>query len=333
MAAAGGGYRRRQEPALTRDFGKDAGEEDFLEWLNRVIAPEEERAYGDPAEVHPTLHVIGAPRSGTTLLYQVIANGLDIGYVNNLVAAFWLAPATGVRLSRKLGLDGGSASFDSRFGRTPGIEGPHEFGYFWNHRLGYPDLRQRDPAHEATIDWDGLRRAILAMEEARGGPMAFKPMLLTWHLEEMVRHMPRTCYVWIRRDPRDTALSLLKMRASLFGDYAVPSSLQPVEMDPSDPPWRQVAVQVVALERTIEEAARRMGPERVLSIRYERLCADPGGVLGDIRALLGRHGAPPALRSVPEPFTRQRNPDLDERFGDLVAGALAELGVRAGTST
>ena len=242
-----------------------------------------------------------------------------------LVAAFWLAPVTGVRLARKLGVGAGAgSSFASSFGRTSGIGEPHEFGYFWNHHLRYPDLAERAAGHGATIDWGGLRRAIVGMAEAAGRPMAFKPMLLTWHLEEMVRHMPRTCYVWIRREPRDTALSLLRMRRSMLGTYEGWTSLRPRGVGDDLPPWEQVAAQVTLLERTIERAAARLGPERVLPVRYERLCADPAGVLGEVRDLMGRQGPAPDLRpGAVTPFAEQRNAALDAEFGARVDAALA----------
>lgn len=293
--ADGRPFQARVDPPLADAFAKDPDDERFLERLDAALAPAEEAAYRDLDERYPTLHVIGAPRSGTTLLYQVLASALDVGYVDNLTAAFWRAPVTGLRLGRKLGVEPAS-SFGSEFGRTQGVAEPHEFGYFWNHHLAYPDLTERGPEHEAAIDWAGLRRVIVNMAAARRAPMVFKPMLLIWHLEAMVRAMPRTCYVWIRREPADTAMSLLRMRARLRGDVAEWASLRPrADLDGADPEV-QVATQVLLLERTIERAALRLGPETVLAVRYEELCADPGGVAGRARDLMGAKGFAPAVR-------------------------------------
>ena len=174
-------YDRRHDPELTGEFAKDSAGEEFLEKLNALLAPQADADYLDLDEAYPTLHVIGAPRSGTTLLHQTLASGLEIGYVNNLIAAFWRAPAYGIRLSRKLGIERLESSFESSFGRTSGIGEPHEFGYFWNDHLRYPDLSERPAGHEKTIDWAYLRRVIVNMAYESGGPMMFKPMLLIWH--------------------------------------------------------------------------------------------------------------------------------------------------------
>lgn len=317
---------RRNDPQLAGAFAKDPAGEAFLDRLNAILGPPADDDLLELDEVYPTLHIVGAPRSGTTLLYQTVASGLEIGYVNNLVAAFWRAPTFAIQLSRKLGLDRLESSFDSSFGRTRDVREPHEFGYFWNAHLRYPDLSEQPPGHEETIDWGYLRRVLLNMADRNGGPMAFKPMLLVWHLEAMLRAMPLTCYVWIRRDPVQTALSLLSMRRSLFGSEEHWASLRPREPGwlADEPPWRQVVAQVILLERTIAGAAGRMGPEHVLSLRYEELCAAPSDALEQIRAFLGTKGYVPAVRREIPPF-EQRRSSLEAEFGPRVEQALAEL--------
>jgi Sulfotransferase family len=317
-------FRRRRDAHLVGAFAKDPHEERLLERLNEILAPYAEADLLDLDETYPTLHIVGAPRSGTTLLYQVVASGLEVGYVNNLVAAFWRAPVYGIGLSRKLGLDEPRSSFASGFGRTDGVQEPHEFGYFWNDHLRYPDLSEQPRGHEETIDWAHLRRVLLNMAHASGRPMTFKPMLLLWHLERMAELMPRTCYVWIRREQRQTALSLLAMRQALFGTLDEWASLRPGGPDwlADEPPWRQVAAQVVALERVLERAFARLRGESMLVLRYEELCASPRDVLERIRDLLGSKGFEPALRECSLPELTERRSELEDEFGSRVDEAL-----------
>ena len=322
----------RDDPDFAPAFAKDPAGEDLLRTLNAALAPAEEEAYLELDEDHPTLHVVGVPRSGTTLLYQVVAAGLEIGYVSNLVAAFWRAPVLGLRLARKLGLDRFESSFDSTFGRTRGVGEPHEFGYFWNHHLRYPGLVALPDGHEETVDWGGLRTVLVNMAYWSGGPVAFKPMLLVWHLERLALEMPRTCYVWIRRDLRANALSLLEMRMALFGSHERWASLRPYGPDwlADEPPWRQVAAQAVALDRTLETARGRLG-DRMLEVEYERLCAAPEAVLDDVRALLGDHGfAPERRRLGVSRFDPRRESPLEVEFGARIDDALAQYTASAG---
>jgi hypothetical protein len=317
-------YERRIDPELAPAFAKDPAGEEFLERLNAILAPHADAELLELEEEYPTLHLVGVPRSGTTLLYQLVAAGLEVGYVNNLVAATWRAPVYGLRLSRKLGLDRAESSFESSYGRTRGITEPHEFGYFWNDHLRYPSLAEQPAGHEATIDWPYLRRLLVNMAHENRGPMAFKPMLLVWHLETMLEHMPRTCYVWIRRDLRQNALSLLDMRRSLFGSYDGWASLRPGGPDwlEGEPPWRQVAAQVIMLDRVLEQAFERLGPRHVLSLTYEELCSAPSETLERIRDLLGSKGCAPSMRDLElKPFEERRN-ELEAEFGARVEEAL-----------
>lgn len=41
-----------------------------------------------PEKSEPVLLVVGAPRSGTTLVYQTLARYLDVSYFNNLSSFF-----------------------------------------------------------------------------------------------------------------------------------------------------------------------------------------------------------------------------------------------------
>src|SRR4051812_11135485 len=162
---------RPNDPVLADEYRKDTPTEDFLAELNAELVEFEDGRYERLQETLPTLHVIGAPRSGTTLLHQVIASSLDVQSITNLVAAFWRAPVTGLRLARMLDVDAVASAFPSTFGRTRGLVEPHEFGYFWNHPLGYPDLAERDPGHGASIDWDRLAQVIRNMAQVAARPM------------------------------------------------------------------------------------------------------------------------------------------------------------------
>jgi hypothetical protein len=321
--------RPRIDPPLSGSFAKDPREEAFLDELNAAVAPMEDAGYRDLEERFPTLHIVGAPRSGTTLLYQAIAARLDVGYIDNLTAAFWRAPVTGLRLARKVGVEPGSG-FGSRFGRTTGVGEPHEFGYFWNHHLRYPDLHERGAAHEATIDWPRLRRVIVNMAEARRAAMVFKPMLLIWHMEAMAAAMPRTRFVWIRRDPREVARSLLRMRLAVRGSIDEWASVVPAGAREETDPYRQVAAQALLLDAAIAGAAVRLGPEGVLALEYSRLCARPEEAIADVRELLRRAGHAPALRGEPLPsFTPGPSRGLEEH-GRRVDAALDEMAARGG---
>ena len=308
----------RKEPQLAPAFGKNPAEEDFLRRLNGILAPHEQADYRDLPERFPTLHIVGAPRSGTTLLHQVVASCLDVGYINNLIAAFWRAPVHGIRLSNKLLAKVPVSSFRSRYGRTSGIHEPHEFGYFWSSVLGYDEMRQRDEAFEEQIDWARLRLTLINMAEAFGRPLVLKPFLLAWHIARLQTVMPKACFAWIRRDPLQTALSIVELRKKYTGSVETWVGLKPAEYAwlKNEPYWTQAAGQVHYVEKSIQSQIEAVGGRNVLTVDYEDLAENPRAVVRQIQELLGRNGfRPDSTAEPPASFTaRRRTPQDTEDY-------------------
>ena len=112
-------------------YRKNEDEESFLIRLNNNLARTEHLYFQPVQEQLPNIFIIGAPRSGTTLLSQLITFVLDIGYINNFIARFWEAPLQGIRLSNIINTNLRQISFNSTHGVTSNLNGPHEFGYYW----------------------------------------------------------------------------------------------------------------------------------------------------------------------------------------------------------
>lgn len=272
-------------------FQKDQEEERFLTELNDALQGLEEARYRDLPERYATLHVIGVPRAGTTLATQLVAAHLDVGYINKLIAAFWKAPTAGIRLSRKLLPDSRPHAFESTFGLTSHVQEPHEFGYFWRWLLGYEDLSDLGEEHAGTIDWHRVRRVLINMTWAFQRPIVFKSFWLGMHIRQIQSLLPRTCFLWVRRDPLDTALSLLRMREELLGSAGAWASMKPREYS-----WlrresipAQLAGQVLYLERMLDRQVASVGGRNVVESSYEMLCEDPNRVLGEVGELLRRN--------------------------------------------
>jgi len=304
----------RKEQITTPKYQKDTEEELFLQHLNDALVPLEEETYREVGEVYPTLHIIGVPRSGTTLLSQLICAHTNIGCINNLIAAFWKAPTVGIRLSRKLGI-GGTSNFQSFFGRTRGVGEPHEFGYFWHHLLGYPELAYQGPDFEDRIDWDRVRLVLTNMAHAYSRPIALKSFLLIWHMKKVQSVMPKTCFVYIKRDPIDNALSLLHCRREFLGSADKWASIKPAEytkLKDADYPV-QIAGQIYYLERQIERQIDEIREKNTLTMTYEKLCANPAYELSRVLDLLNTFGAKVSLVSTPpKSFNHHRNPNKDK---------------------
>lgn len=279
---------------LASKYALESEDEKFLQELNGQLQGQHvESLVPDLEERFASLHVVGVPRSGTTLLTQLIASELNVGYINNLAAAFWLAPVYGIRLAKKLLPKNYESNFRSEFGRTDNILEPHEFGRFWNHLLGHDDLSEPDPNHEAQIDWQHVRTVLNNMAEASGGPMVFKSFLLSWYVPKFVEVMTKSLFIWVCRDPLENALSLLSTRRQYANSEDHWVGLRPQECKRTDglSVHLQVASQVYYLEKSIESRLVSVSKDRWLKIRYEDVCRDPGAELDRICQAAQRLGS------------------------------------------
>lgn len=320
----------RKEPEVTQGYKKDPEDERFLEKLNGILGRHQEEDYqGNLEEIYPTLHIIGAPRSGTTPLLQLLATHLDIGYINNLIASFWQAPVYGIRLSKKLIPPGVPSCFQSDFGRTRGMHEPHEFGYFWSLILGYKELLEPESGFEERIDWDRLRLILVNMTHAFGRPIIFKTFHLAWHVTRMQKVLPKTCFIRIRRDPLQNAASIFRMRKKFLGSAEKWASLKPAEYSwlKDEPYWRQVAGQVYYLEKSMTKQIREIGGHNILEVTYEDFCRNPKGILYQVKELLARNGNEVDLISEPPESFRMMLEDsyLEKGERDLISRAVREF--------
>lgn len=275
---------------LVGTYRLDADDERFMQRFNDALAAFEEDLHQvEPSESLPNLFVVGAPRSGTTLLVQVLASQLELGWISNLAAGFWRAPCVGIRLHRRWLGDLLSSDYQSSAGRTGTIAEPHEFGYFWTRLLGH-GLAQPEDGHE--VDWPTVRRTLLNMDLAWGRPIVFKAFQLGYHVADTVDALPRSLFVHIHRDPVDAASSLLRTRVALTGSVDTWISVRPrgFEAMLERTPEEQVAWQIVETDTRLRGHLERLPEANVVELTYDELIDRPAAVVDRVRHALERHG-------------------------------------------
>ena len=157
-----GDLRQNENAGRVGRLRKDSTLEDRVLTINRALAPLEQP--GDPATSPPTVFVVGLPRSGTTLCQQLLAYCLDVGYINNLIARFWLAPTQGVAISRAVLGDARGTLYTSDYATTSEPAGVHEFSYFWHDLLGIraeEDVLQFGRPNQ--VDWTRAAQRVAAL--------------------------------------------------------------------------------------------------------------------------------------------------------------------------
>ncbi len=304
---------------------KPPEDENFLLDINRLLKEREMQAYQDYPEAFPTLFVFGVPRSGTTLTAQLIAHSFDIGYMNNFMARFWLAPVTGIKLSKILFTDK-RTDFQSEYATTSHTTDLHAFGYFWRYWFRNEKLTDFALARqtEKNLDWDGLRKTLLSIQHEFGKPVVFKNLFGAYYIERLLKLLDKTVFIYIERDPVDSAISILGARKNYYADPNLWWSTVPLEYEQlKDRPYmEQIAGQVYYLRKLYRAQIDAVGGNRIISIQYRDMCANPLGTLQQIQQRCRQwfDAKIDITTAPPEQFTfrQYRDPRLRAEFQQLL---------------
>jgi hypothetical protein len=275
--------RRDRRRRLAADLGLWARNALLARRNERLV----ERFY---SERWPVVLVVGAPRSGTTLLSQLMARHLALAWVDQATARYWSAPVEGLRRALARGsLDPAQVSLRSWLGTGEGSASPHEFGWFWQWFGEFPDADELDPAEVARVRWDALRRQLLAMCGLAGQPLLLKSITyVDYQIAALARALPGVRFVHIRRDPRFAVRSILEARRARYGSESCWWSLRPrdwrdwLALDPVVQVCRQVTHATRAIDAALAGPARGLG----ISLDYEQLVAEPGAALRALAAFV-----------------------------------------------
>ncbi len=229
-------------------------------------------------DISAPLFIIGAPRSGTTLLHQLMATHFRIGYINNFIARFWEAPHIGAYLSEKIFSIIPHSTYHSTYGRTHHIGDAHEFGYFW--RRFFPntqtDYAQTIKKENARI----LKTELSYLTNILHKPLLFKNLTCGLRMAPITRLFPNARFIFVKRNITDTALSILRARKKIYGNYHLWWSLRPrnirrfQKMDYTQQIYHQIAS---THEEIMNQSLQVRMP--VISVSYEELCRNPQTVL------------------------------------------------------
>lgn len=308
-------------------YAKKSTDEQFFSELNRQLAQISLPGNTEvDTEALPFIFIVGVPRSGTTLTSQVVSRFLPVSYMNNLIARFWARPSVGIRLSRAvLGDDCGKyINLESTHGTTSGVEGPHEFGYFWRHWL----LLDEAPTHHlsaehlAKIDKAGLKNALENEIIAPSGRcVVFKNVICGFHASFLTELHKKSLFIHVRRDLYASAASILDARQKRYGSYSAWWSLKPstwpFKPEPTDP-VEDVARQVIDCDAEFRAELSRPGVNSMV-INYTDLCTKTCEVLDAVCQKLGLLGYEIKRNNVEIPRLKMSNgpelpPDMKKRL-------------------
>lgn len=250
------------------------------------------------ARPQPPLFIVGAPRSGTSLVYRALALHPDASWINNYQRR--LPGVSALAVLNRLG----ARRLDQRRAVWFGASGDNAYRYNTSRSLAerfFPQPVEGEPVFEhcdVPEAWDGSpvtdkqRRlpGLLARTTGRSGGRVLLSKRIGHNRRIGLLHklIPQARFLDVTRDGRAVAYSLSRVdwwpeMPVWWWDDRTPQEWEAEGKDPLE----LCARHWVEETRVIEEGLASVPAGSVLRIRYEDLVADPSRVLGEVAAFAG----------------------------------------------
>ena len=242
----------------------------------------------DYLKSEPPVFIIGPPRSGTTVLYQLLCKHFNFGYTNNFVADWYNIPITATRLYNIFSSQTSSIELTSNFGKSSNLYGPNEFGKFWYRWFSKThELKDNYPLIE-----NKLRLEIAGLTKIHQKPMLFKNVINSMRINVLSQIFDNSIYIVLNRDNLDIAQSILNARIELYNNKnhswsVITSALQ---TDPDIPYYKQIVNQIKGVTSNINLARKNIGDNKFIFVDYKELCNNTDQVLKSIHSQLNTRG-------------------------------------------
>ena len=218
----------------------------------------------------PLLLIVGPPRAGTTLVYQYLAQTLDVTYSSNLNSLF---PRS--LLFRNAHSRTPKPELTSYFGQTAGLNEPNDAFHVWNRWLG--DDRYRTKMNLTATETREMQQFFAAWTEHAQRPFLNKNNRNCHCLALLAEVLPQAHFVIVNRDPIAIVRSLIRARRMVQGDEACGWGLLSQEDHAAEPLGyvRDVCEQVGNANRLLSEQVERIDSTRLHHTSYEQFCESP----------------------------------------------------------
>ena len=227
-----------------------------------------------PTEFAPPIFIIGAPRTGSTLLYQLLIQRFHLAYMTNLQSFFYGSPAIIARLTKRL-RSSRSENFpaESKFGYIRGAFAPSEAGATFRYLFGENDISDPPSATQKDL----ARKTLACLGTAESTAFVAKNLYNSMRLASICAVFPEAFFIWIIRDPLYAAQSLLMMRRRLYGSDHIWASVKPHTWGElvTYSPFEQVVRQIKDINDYILHILNCREKIRYVQITYRELCLQP----------------------------------------------------------
>jgi len=252
----------------------------------------------------PVIFIIGAPRSGTSLLYEILVRRYKFSYISNLAQKFNETPVAATKLGIKIinkWHQQSKDSYNSNYGNINGWGAPSEGGMIWNR--WFPENHYLDGTSIENFNSSLVQKTIYGLAAAMNGPFINKNVMHSVHIRLLNILFPDCLFIHITRDIKSNVRSILRAHAKFSTDKDEWFSVKPREYEKyknEDIILRSV-IQVHYVHQNIHEDAELIGKNRFYTVAYEDICQNSEAALNAIYVYLNKNGVEVRKRDIALP--------------------------------
>ncbi|MBO6536442.1 MAG: sulfotransferase [Balneolaceae bacterium] len=269
--------------------------------------------------------IIGAPRSGSTLIYQAVVAEFGFSYLSNRHCTWFGAPWLIEQYTDALSNYRNSLSFDSKFGGTKGWYSPSECGNYWYRFFQkHPQFVSKKSFSEKAAK--ALQQSVSVLSKSANKPILFKNLMNVLRLEPLLDVFPNALFIVIERSPIDIAHSILEARFKLYQDYNEWFSVEVpnIQALKNEPPEVQVVEQIRSIYQLIQRQASTH-PSQFMTLNYEQFCATPNKVIEKLQEFFEKHDLnTDQISLLPDSFSLRREVRIEKSLYQSLQNYLAE---------
>lgn len=259
----------------------------FREFLAKLLIPidfllrgsEKRKLQKSTTSSDPIILILGGSRSGTTLLYQTLAQYLPVSYVSNFIASFNNSPITAFKLFNKI-IPKSKKSFQSYFGSVKGLGGPNDAFFLWNRWLG--EDRNNAPKNISEQSKSEMKQFFNTWLRTTKKPFLNKNNRNSLCAPMFDAIFPNIFFVEIYRDPIFVAQSLILSRRTVQGSDKIGWGLLSKDSKNTDDPMAyidDICRQVYEVDQLLAKNKEKIDPKKYIRVSYAEFCENPGALV------------------------------------------------------
>ncbi|WP_165474673.1 sulfotransferase family protein [Legionella nagasakiensis] len=231
------------------------------------------------------IFIIGAPRTGSTILYQALIHVYKLGYIANITNDFFFKyPTIGFAL-HAANVTNTQILSKNKYGKTKGIFQPSEGSFVLKEWFGGEHPSQTR-SHEILNDVaaEHFTKSIKYANFAFNNPFLIKNPWNCFRIKAISRLLPNARFIWIRRNMAASAKSDLDSRYINQGDPCKWNSATPQKISELQdrPYWEQVVENQFEFNIAIQKDLNSIEKNRFVEVWYEDFCRNPVEIITKI---------------------------------------------------